>query len=255
VWLSGIRRLFLRQLTTSLARLRTRWARWLRDPKAVNPDEVFDPAFQRQATSDALTGLFEALFAASGARVAAQHGFAFNVSEPKVMALIEMRVSKLAEQVTTTTYDDIKSVILTGVASGSSIPEVSKGIEAVFAEADSTRATMIARTETIAAAADGALASYRQAVDSGALDGYGKTWIATPDERECPVCQSLDGEQRAFDQPFSDGQEGPPDHVNCRCAIGAEPLDPSDRSLHADDVRTILRAIGDGSLTVRELVA
>jgi SPP1 gp7 family putative phage head morphogenesis protein len=214
---------------------------------------VFDPAFQRQQTSEALTGLFETLVAASGARVASQHGFAFNFHDPAVMALIDLRVSKLAEQITTTTYDDIRSVVLSGIANGSSIPEVSEGIEAVFEQADSTRATMIARTETIAAAADGALASYRQAVASGALDGYEKVWIATPDSRECPVCQGLDGETRAFDEPFSDGQEGPPDHPNCRCAIGAE--QEGSRSLGAEEVRALLNAVASGTIRTEELVA
>ena len=254
-WLKGIRRLFAKQRATTLSRLESRSARWSKETRDVNPDDVFDPVYQQAQTQDALIGLFETLFGASGARVAAQHGFAFNVNDPKVMAMIDMRVSKLAEQITGTTYDAIKSVILSGIASGSGIPAIASGIEAVFAQADATRAELIARTETIAASADGALASYQQAADAGALQGYGKVWIAELDQRCCPICEDLDGEQQAFADPFSDGSDGPPDHPDCRCAVGAEPLDDSGRSISAEHARALLQAVSAGTIHTGELVA
>jgi SPP1 gp7 family putative phage head morphogenesis protein len=255
-WVKATKKLFARQKKQTLDRLESRGPRWAkRDEADVNPDDVFDPTYQQEQTQNALEGLFETLMGASGARVAAQHGFGFNVNDPKVQALIDQRVSKLAEQITGTTYDAIKSVILTGIANGSPIPTIASGIEAVFEQADSTRAMLIARTETIAASADGALAAYQQAVDVGALDGYGKTWIAELDDRTDEVCADLDGETVPFDEPFSSGDDAPPNHPDCRCAIGAEPLDPTDRSIHADDVRSILHAIADGSLRMADLVA
>lgn len=259
-WTKATKRLFARQRKTTLDRLESRKARWAktletRDATTVDPGEIFDPAFQEQMTEDALAGLFETLVATSGSRVASQHGFGFNVNDPKVQAIIDQRVSKLAEEVTGTTYEAIRSVVLAGIANGTGIPGIAAGIEHVFEAADSTRAELIARTETIAASADGSLAAYQQGYAMGALDGYGKVWIGTEDARECPICDGLDGELVAFDASFSNGEDAPPDHPNCRCAIGAEPLDPTDRSLHADAVRSILHAIADGSLTTSDLVA
>lgn len=256
-WVKACRRLFARQRKTTLDRLESRASRWAKrdDATAVDPGEIFDPAFQEQQTADALSGLFETLLAASGSRVASQHGYGFDVNDPKIQALIDQRVSKLAEEITGTTYDAIRSVVISGIANGASIPSIAQGIEGVFLEADSVRAELIARTETIAASADGALASYQQGYAMGALDGYGKVWIAELDSRCDARCAALDGEVVPFDQTFSSGEAAPPDHPNCRCAIGAEPLDPSDRTLHADDVRGILHAIADGSLTSADLVA
>ena len=125
----------------------------------------------------------------------------------------------------------------------------------MFAGADATRAELIARTETIAASADGALASYQQGVDAGALDGYGLVWIAELDERCCPACEDLDGEQIAFGDTFSDGEDAPPDHPDCRCAVGAEPMDPTARTIHAQQARDILRAVASGAVRIEELVA
>ena len=252
-WTKAVKRLFARQKKQTIDRLDSRKARWAKsletrdDP--INPDDIFDPTFQEQQTEDALSALFESLVSASGARVAAQHGFGFNVNDPKIQAMIDQRVSKLAEQITGTTYDAIKSVILTGITSGEGIPAIAAGIEAVFAGADATRAELIARTETIAASADGALASYEQGVLAGALDGYGLVWIAEMDNRCCETCADLDGEQIPFGDTFSDGEDGPPDHPDCRCAVGAEPMDQVSRSVPIEGARVMLRAIAEGQIT------
>lgn len=221
-----------------------------------NPDDVFDPTYWAAETEAAVTGLFESLYAAAGARVAGQHGVLFDITNPRVQAQISYRASELAKMVTETTYDAIRSVILNGLQVGATIPEISAGIETVFAEAAGYRADMIARTETIRAAADGSLAAYQQAQAAGALDGYGKVWIGTDDDRECPECSGLDGEIVPFDSVFSNQEDGPPDHPNCRCALGAEPLDGSGRSaMTVEQVRTVLRAVADGHLHMKDLCA
>lgn len=87
------------------------------------------------------------------------------------------------------------------------------------------RAEMIARTETIRAAADGQEALWSQAADIGLInpDRTRRKWIATDDERTCHDCMDMDGEETALDEPF-DGPDGPTDgpplHPNCRCAEG-----------------------------------
>jgi len=46
-----------------------------------------------------------------------------------------------------------------------------------------------------------------------------KEWFGADDELECPVCLALNGERVPLDATFSDGEEGPPDHPNCRCGL------------------------------------
>jgi SPP1 gp7 family putative phage head morphogenesis protein len=75
------------------------------------------------------------------------------------------------------------------------------------------RTLLIARTEIIRASNIGALTVYEQNQD--VLKGW--EWVATLDERTCPICGGLDGKVFKFgsDQPL------PPSgsHPGCRCTI------------------------------------
>lgn len=83
------------------------------------------------------------------------------------------------------------------------------------------RALNIARTETLAAANEGQRQLWLQARAAGLLDAaLEKVWIATNDERTCPICAALDGEQVGLDDAFSAGVQAPPAHTDCRCAHG-----------------------------------
>lgn len=89
------------------------------------------------------------------------------------------------------------------------------------------RAERIARNETIQAANQGQLESWRQARDEGVLDTERtqKAWITTPDERRCPVCAPMEGQTRPMGEDFESPYDGstaevPPIHVQCRCASG-----------------------------------
>lgn len=72
---------------------------------------------------------------------------------------------------------------------------------------------LIARTEIMRASNLGALAVYEQNQD--VLKGW--EWVATLDERTCPICGRLDG--KVF--PFGSRQEQPPSgsHPGCRCTV------------------------------------
>jgi hypothetical protein len=66
------------------------------------------------------------------------------------------------------------------------------------------RALTIARTETINASNEGQLELWRQARRDGLFDRDPvKVWIVTPDDRLCPVCRPLDGQQRRLEEPFA----------------------------------------------------
>lgn len=87
------------------------------------------------------------------------------------------------------------------------------------------RALVIARTETLRASNEGQRQLWHQAVQAGLLSGHERReWIATPDERECPICEELDGKTAGLHEDFESASEGgiigPPAHPNCRCTTG-----------------------------------
>jgi SPP1 gp7 family putative phage head morphogenesis protein len=98
--------------------------------------------------------------------------------------------------------------------------EVKKKVDAYTSKLIRSRATTIARTETMRAANEGQRQLWRQAQDAGLLTGAEqKVWlVADP----CPRCAPLDGEQVGMNANFSVGQD-PPLHPRCRCTIGLVP--------------------------------
>jgi SPP1 gp7 family putative phage head morphogenesis protein len=89
---------------------------------------------------------------------------------------------------------------------------------------DPARAETIARTEVQRASNQGQIEAWDQATDEGLLTGTEtKEWIVTPDDRLCPICEPLDGQNVPMDGTFdADGAQvdGPPAHPNCRCTLG-----------------------------------
>ncbi len=88
------------------------------------------------------------------------------------------------------------------------------------------RAKTIARTETIAAQAQGRNASWNQAKDSGDLPpNVERVWVSAPEspnpDRPCEICLDLDGKTATLTGNYSSAYEGavfaPPVHPNCRC--------------------------------------
>ena len=82
------------------------------------------------------------------------------------------------------------------------------------------RASMIARTETIAAQAEGRAETWTLAQEQGQLPPVIRTWIAAPNS--CPLCaEDLDGKQAEIGGTYvaDSGEEfdGPPAHPNCGC--------------------------------------
>lgn len=86
------------------------------------------------------------------------------------------------------------------------------------------RAMVIARSESISAANAGQVELWSQAREAGEIPfGMLKEWIATPDRRICPICESLDGKKVPLGESFVDlnGQhhERPTAHPQCRCSL------------------------------------
>lgn len=108
---------------------------------------------------------------------------------------------------------------------GASDADILKATEAYADALLDLRAETIARTETLAASNEGQHELWDQAVEEDLLPrDVRRVWIATPDERECPICESLDGQAVGLGESFvdDDGEQydDPPAHPNCRCAQG-----------------------------------
>ena len=87
------------------------------------------------------------------------------------------------------------------------------------------RATLIARTEIIAASTNGQVAAWQAAQRKGLLGWNArKTWIVTRDDRLCPACRQMGGQTTLVGSEFHSvlggTVPGPPLHPACRCAIG-----------------------------------
>jgi hypothetical protein len=106
-------------------------------------------------------------------------------------------------------------------------------VDAVRAEADDyaeelrgVRAERIARTETIAAQAEGRNEVWRLAQESGTMPPVVRVWVAIPSfgatGRTCEICEGLDGTEAAIGEAYETDLSDdvilhPPAHPNCRC--------------------------------------
>jgi hypothetical protein len=114
--------------------------------------------------------------------------------------------------------DAIKKAILEQVG----IPNAARMIKATLENMTTSRALMIARTETNAAWSWSALEKmHREGVQY-------KQLIAHPDELLCPACSSIaDAGPVPVDEPFVDDEgeeyDSSPIHPNCRCATTGAP--------------------------------
>lgn len=80
------------------------------------------------------------------------------------------------------------------------------------------RARLIARTETLRAAAEGNRELWRQAKERGLLgEDAVVQWRTTGQENVCPECDAMDEETVPVGGTFSAGVPGPPLHPACSC--------------------------------------
>ncbi len=82
------------------------------------------------------------------------------------------------------------------------------------------RGKRIAVTETAFATENGKLASWRTMQDQGVISpATVRVWITANDERVCPICAPMHRESVSLNEPFSNGQMGPPAHPECHCGV------------------------------------
>lgn len=160
--------------------------------------------------------------AAAGFRTADVVNFNFEDTNPGVIEWVKGHAGETISNISEDTRAQIRDVIEEAFADQFDVDDLADEIADLIGDAD--RAEVIARTEVQRASNQGQLEAWDQATDAGLLTGNEqKEWIVTPDDRLCPVCEPMDGQNVGLNEDFDvDGDriDGPPAHPNCRCTLG-----------------------------------
>jgi HK97 family phage portal protein len=149
-------------------------------------------------------------------RLAAELGVAFDLLQPGLLKFVEEHAAELVTQVTGTTKEALRAALAEGLVEGESIPALAARIrEAAAFNRD--RATLIARTETVASTNGAQLRAVTGWV-AGASSRVTKRWLSAGDARVRPAHRALNGEKRSIDEAFSNGLQHPGE-PNCRCTL------------------------------------
>lgn len=141
---------------------------------------------------------------------------AYNLDMPTTGSIREIASSALPKSTTTSlanqVTEDIRAQIIEMMLQGKSTYDIAKKV----AEGTGTevwKAKRLVRTIITEASAEAEL----KALDDAGFDEY--EYIATKDEKTCPVCGRLDGRKYKL-KSKKVGINCPPIHPNCRCTIG-----------------------------------
>lgn len=196
----------------------------LRKGKAVKaPDDtLFNPDEWAKKLAEVSAPILHNTLVTNANSEIDQWGFAisFDVDNPRVLNFQEVQLSTFSKDVTDTTKTALRATVSEGTAAGETIDEITDRVKDVFTEAKTSRAKMIARTETVGAANFGSQESYEQA---GVEE---KEWLATLDDRVRDSHAALDGDVVGLNETFNNGLAYPGDPtgdageiINCRCTL------------------------------------
>lgn len=131
-----------------------------------------------------------------------------DVVDPNALQWLLDHAAELAKGINETTQAALMRELSEGYNLGESIPDLAKRVRNVFDQANSIRSKLIARTETIRAASEGALQTYSSSNVVDQVEFY-----CAIDERTCEECSVLHEQVR--DLTNAGGEI--PVHPNCRC--------------------------------------
>lgn len=225
----------------------------------INFEDNLDSKFMKQYTKVA-----DAIMATTGTEAWNRLNIpiSFNIRNPYAELYIAQHGAELVTAVSEETKAAIRAIVLDGFESGKPPRQMAKQIrnlvglterdakaafrywktlaedfelstdqinrmsEGYSARLLRRRAENIARTETINAANQGTLNSWRTAQDEGyILPETQKEWIAaTASDRTCRFCRPMDAQKVNLDEQFysellSKHVDGPTLHPSCRCTI------------------------------------
>jgi SPP1 gp7 family putative phage head morphogenesis protein len=136
------------------------------------------------------------------------------------------RAGSLITQIEENTRDMLRDTVAQAIEEGWSADELAHEIAGSIGFSDE-RAQTIARTETIAANNQGNLAAYKDAAAQGIA--LMKEWLTAGDDLVSEECQANEDQGPIpLDDDFDSGDDAPPLHPNCRCAVAPVVSDESD---------------------------
>jgi SPP1 gp7 family putative phage head morphogenesis protein len=136
------------------------------------------------------------------------------------------RAASLVTQIEENTRDMLRDTVAQAIEEGWSADELAHEIAGSIGFSDE-RAQTIARTETIAANNQGNLAAYKDAAAQGIA--LMKEWLTAGDDLVSEECQANEDQGPIpLDDDFDSGDDAPPLHPNCRCAVAPVVSDESD---------------------------
>lgn len=168
------------------------------------------------------------LFDAGLASAKNEVGLTWDVPPQTALAQLAQTVIPFSQDIVDREIAAIKIALQDGIDAGDGIPQLAQRIQDTFDDGmhvldddgNVTRvipsdawAELVARTETARAMNAGIMQAYHAAGVARIM------WIASEDERTCPVCADLDGQVILMGDEFDDGVTAPPDHPLCRCTV------------------------------------
>lgn len=142
-------------------------------------------------------------------------GLDYNLINDQALQFARDYTYDLITGIDATTRDLISNAISRFIETpGMTIGDITRELESIFSL---NRAQLIAVTETTNAYAMG-----QQIAGEALLAQFPdvrvvKKWYTNNDDRVCPICGQLDGEEVDITDNFSHGGANPPAHPNCRC--------------------------------------
>lgn len=138
----------------------------------------------------------------------------------------------LVSQIDDTTQDYIRAAITEGLNNGDGLDSIADDIEDITGFS-AERAALIASTEITGANSQGALQGYKQARDDNGVTLF-KAWLIT--DEACDICQdNSDAGPIDLDDDFPSGDDAPPAHPNCRCALTPITYESDESGTDSDD--------------------
>lgn len=202
-------------------------------------DDVFDGDRFAADWVDVTDLLVEATQTTATSALRSRLGVAFDVEPPPaVLDRLRTRTLKLSGPVTDETKARLVDVLAQGIEDGAGIPDMARAVGGLFDDMSRTRATTIARTETISAY-NGSARGFADSLPDDVVAGM--EWIATMDDRTRPEHAAADGQIVGRGEAFQVGGEAvmypgdgsPENAINCRCTTAAVvPEDMPKRSAH-----------------------
>lgn len=131
-----------------------------------------------------------------------------NVGLQQLLSDVDVRISSIASN----RLDEVAAVLADGLEAGKTPQEIATGLRGILN--DPNWALLTAWTETNRAQSAAALDSYRLA------DVDAKEWFTANDQRVCALCEANEAQGAiGLDEAFTSGEQHPPAHPRCRCAV------------------------------------